>query len=451
LRDHLTIRAAKTATTIQRHLEKSAQNAWEDLAHKFSAQNCLPRLSHNDWYSAQQGKLALLSESTWNSISDKQFWRWCKDDLLDKDPENTSNMERCDEQGSNTDRRVLKFRDITVGTVLDALRKPNKFLLSRSPELTEADGTMFKELDRCKGLFRGPSSWRAVLEAAAEVTRRRSARDASAVRTFHLARPSGESFSSLVLEIWFSEVLEQCSWRERRAVDAKSQTAQRSGAETFLKRLNSFNEDDQYSVIDLVRVHEKELFMTWMLLVESIDFGSLVDRDNRFTLKEDKNPTPAVMVRHWYKTAAVAPSAHYTEEPALPVRLPGYFATRGDWYLAMAAGSRSYRLGTRALDLLNSRRANINRLQNGLGLPVRDIADPQSFERFRTKLSYVDRRQRRSTVSYAAMVSLGADSTLSYLCPGEILRSPDRDIDTARLPFFGVRDPGNAFYWVWRS
>lgn len=52
--------------------------------------------------------------------------------------------------------------------------------------------------------------------------------------------------------------------------------------------------------------------------------------------------------------------------------MPGNFTVRGDWYLAVARGSRSERLGWHAIDLLSSRRENVRRLRLGLGLPTRD-------------------------------------------------------------------------------
>src|SRR5205085_11463416 len=61
------------------------------------------------------------------------------------------------------------------------------------------------------------------------------------------------------------------------------------------------------------------------------------------------------------------------DDPTVPVGLPGHFSVRGDWFLAVAGGSRSGRLAERALDLLNSRRANYTRLKQGLGLPTRHL------------------------------------------------------------------------------
>jgi KaiC/GvpD/RAD55 family RecA-like ATPase len=400
-------------------------------------------LSHNDWYSAAQVWVPILSNRLWSTISDKSRWvrrPW----PIDQTPASPA-------LGKDPSSQHFKFQDITIGTVLDALKKPTKHLAARSEQIVRGDRDMLNQLEVEHCLFRGPSSWRALLEAAAEVRRRRTARDSTVVRGFDVARPSAESFSGLVLEIWLSEVLEGLAWRIRRDAGSSDAKDARAAAEELLARLNSFESERQYSLCELLERFPDELYMTWMLLVEAVDFECLVDRDERFSFKEESDPTPAMAARHWYKTAAEASSSRYSEEPSLPVRLPGYFSTRGDWHLAMAAGSRSYRLGTRALDLLNSRRANITRLQDGLGLPVRDIVDPKAFNRFRTRLSYVNHRGRRSTVDYAALIGLGAESTRSYLCPDDESTPPDGVKDAGRAPFGGAADSSDSFFWIWRS
>jgi KaiC/GvpD/RAD55 family RecA-like ATPase len=402
-------------------------------------------LSHNDWYSAASTPLRILSRSLWDKVPDPQKWRKPESEHLD-----SAFWQRVAEEQQKNSTEAPWFIGFTVGTILDALRKPAKCLEARSAQLSDYDGQAVGQMSRERCLFRGPSSWRAVLEAAEQVRARRAARETTVIRSFDLARPSAESFSSLVLEIWLSEIVERYSWRLRGGLEGCA-TA-RQDAEEFLRKLSCFEFENQFSLEDLVEKYELELYMTWMLLVESIDFDGLVDRNHRFALRANRDPTPAMAARHWYKTAAEAASANYSEEPALPVRLPGYFSTRGDWYLAMAAGSRSYRLGTRALDLLNSRRSNITRLQYGLGLPVRDVMDPAGFERFRTKLSYVNYGGRRATVDYVSLIGLGGDSTRRYLCADRTPDSPDSDIDQARCEFTThVREPGNSFFWIWRS
>jgi hypothetical protein len=209
-----------------------------------------------------------------------------------------------------------------------------------------------------------------------------------------------------------------------------------------------------FSLHRLLSEYSLELYMAWMLLIESIDMTSFIDPNSRFAFTSEPSPTPASATRHWYKTACEAPSVNYAERPAIPARLPGYFSVRGDWGLALAEGSRSYRLGTRALDFLSSRRANIGRLQQGIGLPTRDIGHPDGLDEFRTRLSYINRNRRRATVGYASMIGLGADETIRAF-----RNQCSTDEDRKRV-FQRMEQPrpsswdemGNGeFYWLRRS
>jgi KaiC/GvpD/RAD55 family RecA-like ATPase len=138
-----------------------------------------------------------------------------------------------------------------------------------------------------------------------------------------------------------------------------------------------------------------QLYKVWLLLLEVMEFGRYYDPERPFELKTDLQPVPtAVAARHWYKTACLASqgdlSAHGGERVVhtqVPVRLPGSFSVRGDWFLAVAKGSRSSRLGDRALDLLTSRRANRTRLHLGMGLPTRDLLEEDTIGNIRTRLT----------------------------------------------------------------
>ena len=66
--------------------------------------------------------------------------------------------------------------------------------------------------------------------------------------------------------------------------------------------------------------------------------------------------------------ATQCPDEIAAKEPLVAVRLPGHFSVRGDWFLAVAGGSRSIRQAERALDLLNSRLGKRNSLADGSGL-----------------------------------------------------------------------------------
>jgi len=90
----------------------------------------------------------------------------------------------------------------------------------------------------------------------------------------------------------------------------------------------------------------------------------------------------------------------------VPVRLPGHFSARGDWFLATAKGSRSVRLAEQAIDLLSSRRGNRTRLQLGLGLPVRDVVPGKEIGKIRTGLT-VSTSEEKFALSYENILEMG--------------------------------------------
>ena len=75
----------------------------------------------------------------------------------------------------------------------------------------------------------------------------------------------------------------------------------------------------------------------------------------------------AVAVRTWFATA---PHCQFGNRNLTPLRIPGRFCIRGDWYLAAAKGSRSLLLAESAIRKLVSEPMNRRRLREGIGLPV---------------------------------------------------------------------------------
>ncbi len=149
----------------------------------------------------------------------------------------------------------------------------------------------------------------------------------------------------------------------------------------------------------------------------------------------NREPNPnAIAVRHWYKTACGVTKDASQTDPVIPVGLPGHFATRGDWFLAVAGGSRSGRLADRALDLLSSRRANHNRLEQGLGLPTRNITekglhtglytiDKGEMTPKKAGVEKAEKLERITHVLYKDLLKIGAEKNMS----------------------------GSGFHWLWRS
>jgi hypothetical protein len=175
-----------------------------------------------------------------------------------------------------------------------------------------------------------------------------------------------------------------------------------------------------------------------------MDLSRYYDPKRPFELKTDLDPSPtAVGVRHWYKTACVASQSDLSLrgddrviQSKVPVRLPGHFSVRGDWFLAVAQGSRSYRLADRALDLLTSRRANRSRLHLGIGLPTRDLLEGSAVEQIRTRLT-VAAPEAVHDVLYGDLLNLGGRFAAIY-----------DDSKGKQVPV-DMRD--NSFFWLYRS
>jgi len=289
-------------------------------------------------------------------------------------------------------------------------------------------------------------AWRDFFDACKQVANTERERTGQACRAFDTVTASPESLTCLVLEIWLSQILQDV---HAFAGLLKSTALQRRNnnlrvaikawidrAKKMLKKLSSASyRADKDNLVDLAEIlggsadfkdrreamedtikkypvlkeggvyrrfalvsgtqgFSLQLYETWLLLLEVLDFQEYIDHEVPFESKRDRRPDPAAAAcRHWYKTACLAleqaeRDPDLKHAPTLiPVRLPGSFSIRGDWYLAVAQGSRSSRLADLALDLLSSRRANRTRLHLGMGLPVRDVLPSDQIKKLRTKLT----------------------------------------------------------------
>lgn len=257
-------------------------------------------------------------------------------------------------------------------------------------------------------------SWRDFLAAACRVAEFESEARQQKIASFDLSMIAPESFSCLVLEVWCSEIARtlrrQPDAQNSLAVLGKRSWRRETGSHGLLewltleklspKRINGlFAEFPAYSL---------ELYKAWLLLVEALDLDALRNAPGAFAFKSGRMPNPlAVASRHWYKTASATSVADPDVGPRAYSRLPGAFTTRGDWFLAVATGSRSNRLGNRILDLLCSTRANANRLREGIGLPTRRLLrNPQrDANRLRTALRTEPTGKGRLT--YEEVLALG--------------------------------------------
>jgi KaiC/GvpD/RAD55 family RecA-like ATPase len=206
-----------------------------------------------------------------------------------------------------------------------------------------------------------------------------------------------------------------------------------------------------------------QLYQAWLLLLEVMDFRAFEECQWSFELACNRSPDPSSpAVRHWYKTACASAKSEQREgtcncgngETMIPVRLPGHFSVRGDWFLATAEGSRSGRLAAQAIDLLCSRRANRTRLHLGLGLPVRDLTAGEEFLNLRTGLSI-----HTTTGHYRPICGDILNLGGTFLWEVEAGHSgwvSDKKQKVAggaafRPPSKANAEPDSAFYWLVRS
>jgi len=198
-----------------------------------------------------------------------------------------------------------------------------------------------------------------------------------------------ESLSCLILELWASEqvALDPTVPNPFDLATMAGASSQPTGA-----------------LHELLAVFPYSLLIAFQRLVRACSHL----RSHRRQVYRDRPAQRCVASREWYHTA----SAKLKEAPDSPqcvLRLPGSFTTRGDWSLAVAEGSRSQLLARNALNLLSTRLLNLLRLQDGVGLPVRDILPPAEIGNLPTSLTYrQENTGRLIQLSYAQVCSVGA-------------------------------------------
>lgn len=353
--------------------------------------------------------------------------------------------------------------EATVGDVWDALPKvdfaegPNA---RHSVDLSLKCGLAFIAQSHPKS----PElrSWRYFFDAAQQVALVEERRTGKKGVPFDLAMMAPDSLSCLLLEIWASEIVRtdlrlrrirpMLSEATKSVVDDRLEESERilahfstvrfnpeeyadisqwlcplkyqakhrfpkTAEEAFRLASDARTESFDHCALNLLKFpgFTLELYKVWLLLLEVLPVESYSDPTEPFQLKMDRPPqTNAVAARHWYKTACLACEADENQDgneattTRVPMRLPGFFSVRGDWYLAVAKGSRSNRLADLALDMLTSRKANRARLQTGVGLPTRDVIEGENAACLRTRLT-VSTQDRVSNVLYGDLADLGGD------------------------------------------
>jgi KaiC/GvpD/RAD55 family RecA-like ATPase len=322
-------------------------------------------------------------------------------------------------------------------------------------------------------------SWREFLEACCVVARVEERRTEKRVLPFDLATATPESVSCCLFEIWLSEIAADAVRLRETAKSLGTDNALGQKAAEWsnaaFKDLDMVANGERWSRVGKLylqdvlckgkspsalayyqgRAHSEtgneakaggeaafasliidspgyslQLYKTWLLLLEVLDFNKYQDPNRAFELRSDYDPTATSSAsRHWYKTACTATAsidAFRNEDGTLsqktPVRLPGHFSVRGDWFLAVAKGSRSHHLADRALDLLTSRRGNRTRMHLGVGLPTRDILAGPNIELIRTRLFRLTEEGALQEVLYGELLNLGAQWPLSTEDAGNNLR-----------------------------
>jgi KaiC/GvpD/RAD55 family RecA-like ATPase len=301
----------------------------------------------------------------------------------------------------------------------------------------------FEDTSRCTSISGIASEWdenrdwSKFLRACVFVAESERASGKNAVAAFDLAMPSPESFSCLLLEIWASEILRSerlglLSGGNRDVTNevidqlaTRKWDSVRRGTNGLITWLSGEPAHGDRSV-QRFRGFSLELYRSWLLLIEALDLSSFENVTGAFAFKDAHEANSgSVATRHWYKTA-VARDKSGGDRGVRYCRLPGHFSTRGDWFLAVARGSRSSRLGDLALDLLCSTRGNMRRLLVGLGLPTRHLTNEGDFSRFGTRLEQRSHEPAHvtSTLTYGDVLNLGSSETN---CKSE------------------------KYYWLWRS
>lgn len=306
-------------------------------------------------------------------------------------------------------------------------------------------------------------SWRDFLEASKIVAEFQSYRTSASATAFDFTMLIPESFSCLILEMWLSEAHDALKKHEEKRgtspekskhfKERRERLKERVGtrrwysnmpARTLLDGLQLEQGKSLGEILEM-RTHQEvlcfslELYKVWLLLTEAINFAELVDSSSHlnFEFKSRDVSSNAVSARHWYKTASKFVDSLRPEQLEynwVPVRLPGHFSVRADWFLAVAGGSRSSRLADHALDLLSSQRSNVTRLQEGIGLPTRRLFDTD----------YKAAMAGMETVASHLRTRL-----ISVPKKGEPLANVEYDV-LKRIGAY-TSSTNEEFYWLWRS
>ena len=248
-------------------------------------------------------------------------------------------------------------------------------------------------------------SWRKFARACTRVAEMRNAKNSRGDQKanfvpFAVAPEVHETVSCLFLEILVSEI------ESNKHLDYASRSRRvpvKSIDDVFRRRRDE--PESELDLRDIFRSFQPEVVST-LLILSALLPPEVITDDNRVLDQAHDGKVP-VAIRSWYASAGLHQKSELTGDLFIPAQLPGSRSVRGDWFLATARGSRSYQMGERAIDLLCSRRANIVRLQTGIGLPVRDAEPPESRELWTSLWYYTDADRRDRRITYQELQGLG--------------------------------------------
>ncbi len=318
----------------------------------------------------------------------------------------------CQEKAWKDNTRLLaewrKGDEITVQRVWRSLTKAE----NEDSQQTQSTATDEKPLEYV--------SWRNFAEACKKAAEEQSAILSKPVTAFDFAQVSPESFSCLIFEIWLSEVYD-CLMLRKERVALEEKPAVEKELENLLNTVTKRQlftpkngKPREITLSKLLKDYWLEFYKSWLLLIEVLDLSKIIGDAtlSTFDLRSANTDFLSVASRHWYKTATQCPDEIARKEPLIPVRLPGHFSVRGDWFLAVSGGSRSVRQAERALDLLNSRRANVTRLQMGVGLPTRVPKSKPKHGVLYTKL--ISHQGGQDSIEYDMFLKIAADRSKNF-------------------------------------
>ncbi len=316
-------------------------------------------------------------------------------------------------------------------------RRPWQYAALAEETASAGDRIVNKVWDPAEGgSLRPQKSWNEFLRAACRVAEIESRERAERVPAFDLSMLAAESFSCLVLEVWLSEIYKSAM---RSGQDVATRLASQVGCRDWtttpidglreLLQVGTGRGLAPTTATGSFSGYSLELYKAWLLLVEAVDPSSLQNEPRAFGFRSSRLPDAlAVSSRHWYKTATLAPPKGSPDPgPLTYSRLPGHFTTRGDWFLAVASGSRSDRLANRAVDLLCSQRANARRMRHGIGLPVRHLLRDPARDADKLHTALRTQPTGGKSLTYAQALALGATAADSENDFGWLWRSRLRD------------------------